>query len=109
MKEKLNKTKTYIITRNEMKNIVDGSRTICESLGNFQRIISKAEEDKKKVFRRSIISNKDLKSGDIIVEEDISFKRPGTGITIDKLNIVLGRRLKKNIDKDELIKMEDLD
>ena len=93
----------------EMKNIVDGSRTICESLGNFQRIISKAEEEKKKVFRRSVISNKDLKSGDIIGEEDISFKRPGTGITIDELNIVLGRRLKKNIDKDELIKIEDLD
>tara|TARA_Y100000389_G_C17450898_1_gene514721 strand:+ start:528 stop:1583 length:1056 start_codon:yes stop_codon:yes gene_type:complete len=94
---------------NEMKKIVDGSKIIYESLGNYKRIVSKAEEEKKKVFRRSIVLNKNLKIGDIIKEEDISFKRPGTGITIDNINVVLGRRLKKKIKKDELIKLVDLD
>jgi sialic acid synthase SpsE len=93
----------------EMKKIVDYSKIICQSLGNSKRIVSHAEEEKKKVFRRSIVLNKSLNSGDIIREEDISFKRPGTGIMIDELNIVLGRRLKNNIEKDELIKIEDLD
>ena len=93
----------------EMKKIVDDSKIICQSLGNFKRIVSKAEEEKKKVFRRSIVLNKSLKSGDKIRENDISFKRPGTGITIDQINTVLGRRLKNDIKKDELISLDDLD
>jgi N-acetylneuraminate synthase len=93
----------------EMKKIVEDSKIIYQSLGNFKRTVSKAEEEKKKVFRRSIVLNKSLKSGDKIKENDISFKRPGTGITIEQINTVLGRRLKNNIKKDELISLDDLD
>ena len=93
----------------EMKKIVENSKIICQSLGNLERKVSAAEEEKKKVFRRSIVLNKSLKSGDVITEADISFKRPGNGIGIDQVNIVLGRKLKNNIEKDELIKINDLD
>ncbi len=93
----------------EMKTIVDGSKAIYKSLGKYKRVVSKAEEEKKKVFRRSIVLNKNLKCGDIIKEEDISFKRPGTGIKINEANSVLGRRLKNDIFKDELINIQDLE
>ena len=40
---------------------------------------------------------KDQKKGQKISYEDISFKRPGTGISPHKINKVLNKKLKKNI------------
>tara|TARA_Y100000389_G_C17413166_1_gene492135 strand:- start:369 stop:1427 length:1059 start_codon:yes stop_codon:yes gene_type:complete len=93
---------------NEMKQIVEGSKIIYESLGNFQRSISKAEEEKKKVFRRSIIINKSLKAGHIITEDDISLKRPGTGFSPDNIKFVIGKKLKKDFKADYILTENDI-
>ena len=45
---------------------------------------------------------KDQKKGQKISYEDISFKRPGTGISPHKINKVLNK-IKKNIFKDQLL------
>ena len=92
----------------EMKKIVEGSKTIHESLGNFKRTISKAEEEKKKVFRRSIVLNKNLKAEDIIREEDISLKRPGTGFSIDEIKFIVGKKLKRDFEADYLLTKDDI-
>ena len=90
-----------------MKKIVEGSKTIYESLGNFKRTISNAEEEKK-IFRRSIVLNKNLKADDIIREEDISFKRPGTGFSIDEIKFVIGKKLKRDFEADCLLTKDDI-
>ena len=59
---------------NEMKIIVENTRIINNSLGQFKRIVSVAEEEKKS-FRKSIVLNKNFKAGDIIKEDDIDLKR----------------------------------
>lgn len=92
----------------ELKVIVEGSRTIYESLGNFKRIISKSEEEKKEVFRRSIVINKNLKAGDIIKERDITFKRPGTGFSPDEVKFIVGKKLKRDIEADCLLVKDDI-
>jgi len=92
----------------EMKKIVEGSKTIHESLGNFKRIISKDEKKKKKVFRRSIVLNKNLKAEDIIREEDISLKRPGTGFSIEEIKFVVGKKLKRDFEADYLLTKDDI-
>ena len=58
-----------------------------------------------KVARKSIIVNKSLKKGDIIKKEYLSFKRPGTGISPMKINLVVGRKVKKNTLKNKLLKI----
>jgi len=92
----------------EMKIIVDSSKIINDSLGQFKRTVSAAEEEKKKVFRRSIVLNKNLKAGDIIKEEDIELKRPGTGLSPDQINFVIGKKLNKDFDADHLLTKEDI-
>ena len=92
----------------EMKQIVDDSKIIYNSLGNLKRTISKAEEDKKKVFRRSIVLNKNLKAGDIIKEEDISLKRPGTGFCPEAIKFIVGKKLKRDFEADYLLSKDDL-
>jgi N-acetylneuraminate synthase len=90
----------------EMKIITEGSKKINKSLGKIIRIVSKAEEEKKKVFRRSIVLNKNMKAGDIIKEKDISLKRPGTGFSPNDIKFIVGKKLKKDF-KDDYILTED--
>jgi len=92
----------------EMKKITEGSKIVYESLGNFKRTVSKAEEEKKKVFRRSIVLNKNLKEGDIIKEEDISLKRPGTGFSPDEIKFVIGKKLKRDFEADQILTNDDI-
>ncbi|WP_306534105.1 N-acetylneuraminate synthase family protein [Geobacter sp.] len=92
----------------EMKSIVEESRNICDALGSFARVVSEAEEQKKAKFRRSIVLKTNLKSGDIIRLEDLTFKRPGTGIQPDEVPYVLGRKVNRSINADELLTWNDL-
>ena len=92
----------------EMTIIVENSKKINNSLGQFKRIVSNAEEEKKKSFRRSIVLNKNLKVGDIIKEEDIELKRPGTGLTPDQIYLVVGKKLNKDLEADCLLTNDDI-
>ena len=92
----------------DMKIIVKNSKIINDSLGQFKRIVSIAEEEKKKVFRRSIVLNKNLKAGDIIKEDDIDLKRPGTGLSPDQIKFVIGKKLNKDFDADHLLTKDDI-
>jgi len=92
----------------EMKMIVKNSKKISDSLGQFKRIVSIAEEEKKKVFRRSIVINKNLKAGDIIKESDVELKRPGTGLAPDQINFVVGKKINKDFEADHLLSKDDI-
>lgn len=93
---------------NELKIICEQSAIVSESLGNFHRIVSSAEEAKKEKFRRSIVIQKDLKAGHILTEEDLTSKRPGTGISPDLIQFIIGRTLKNNVAADTLLKWESI-
>lgn len=93
----------------EMKFIVEESRNIIKALGSFRRIVSKAEEDKKLKFRRSIVAASALERGHKITFNDIAVKRPGIGIPPDRADYVIGRMLNKDKKSDELIMWGDLD
>lgn len=92
----------------EMKVIVKEAKNICVALGSYKRIVSDAELEKRKKFRRSIVLTHNLSAGHILTEEDISFKRPGTQIAPDMKNYVLGRKLVRNMKEDDLLLWQDL-
>lgn len=92
----------------EMKIIVEESKTICESLGDFKRTVSKAEQEKKKKFRRSIVLKSDMKKGDILKEEDLLFKRPGTGFSPSEIEFIIGKELNKDLRFDHILTKEDI-
>ena len=86
-------------------NLVKQIRSVEKMLGNKKKKISNEEIRIMKVARKSIIVNKSLKKGDIIKKEYLSFKRPGTGISPMKINLVVGRKVKKNTLKNKLLKI----
>ena len=92
----------------EMKFIVKQSRIVNEALGSFERIVSVAEQNKRKQFRRSIVLTREMKKGELITKNDIIFKRPGTYIRPDEEKYVVGRKLNRNMSEDELLDWSDL-
>lgn len=56
--------------------------------------------------RRSIVANTDIDEGTIITEEMLTFKRPGTGISPDRINDVVGKAALVNILDDTIITEE---
>lgn len=93
----------------EMKFIVKECGIVAEALGNFYRTVSEAEENKKLKFRRSIVLTRDIKKGETIKAEDITFKRPGTNIRPDEEKYVIGRKLLRDINEDDLLEWCDLE
>lgn len=92
----------------EMKIIVEESRNIQESMGNYVRTVSEAELEKRLKFRRSIVAKRNLQVGEKIKASDITSKRPGSGISPDQIELILGKEIKKEVKEDELIKWSDL-
>ncbi len=92
----------------EMKIIVNESKTISIAMGNLKRVVSQAEEEKKIKFRRSIVINKNMKKNEIITENDLEFKRPGTGFSPDEAKYIIGKRISKDLSNDHIITKEDI-
>lgn len=92
----------------EMDFIVRESRNIVNSMGYSRRYVSIAEEEKKLQFRRSVVMTRGLAKGHILTKDDVAFKRPGSGIRPDETAYVVGRTLKKDLKRDDLLRWEDL-
>jgi len=92
----------------EMKVIVEEGKRIVTALGEYRRVVSAKELKQRKSFRRSVVTKQNLRKGEVVKESELNFKRPGTGIRPDEIKYILGRKINKDINEDELIKWEDL-
>ena len=52
--------------------------------------------------------DRNIKKGDVIKKSDISFKRPGTGISPNKISSIIGKRCKRDLKEDHILKYNDL-
>ena len=57
----------------------------------------------RKNARRSLVSLANIAKGDVITREMLTFKRPGTGISPDKIDTVIGCTAACDIDEDTII------
>ena len=92
----------------EMEIIVRESVNIKTAMGSHIRTVSPAEQEKKIKFRRSIVASRSMKKGHILRDEDLDFKRPGTGISPDQSDLLVGKIILRDIQEDELILWKDL-
>ena len=91
------------INFNELKDLVSFSKNIYESLGS-KKIYRVEKKNMILAFRRSIVASTNIKKGQKIRKEHLDFKRPGSGLSPDMSNAIIGRKAKKNISHDEILK-----
>lgn len=89
----------------EMKAMVDGIRNIEVAMGNGVKVPSESEKVNIAVVRKSIIANRKITAGELLTEENLTTKRPGTGISPMRWNEILGTRAIRDFEEDELIEV----
>ena len=89
----------------ELKTMVDGIRKIELALGTGVKKPSESEIKNRLVARKSIVAKKAIKAGDILTDENITTKRPGSGVNPMKWNEVLGTKAIRDFEEDELIEL----
>lgn len=92
----------------EFAQLIKGCNNVYKAMGSKERVVSEAEYVQRQKMRRSIIAAENLAAGTVLTAENLGAKRPGTGIQLDKLSSVIGKRLLRDIEADTLIAETDL-
>ena len=85
--------------------MVKSIRNIERAIGNGDKTPSPSERKNKAVARKSIVAKCKIFKGDILTENNITVKRPGTGISPMKWNEIIGTKAARNFNEDELIEL----
>jgi len=86
---------------NELKAMVNAIRNIEKALGNGIKKPNKSEKEIEKVVRKKLVATRDIKSGETISEKDIAIKRSNIGLSPDFLEVIIGKKIIKDIKEDE--------
>lgn len=92
----------------EMDKFVKTIRDLEIGLGNGRRQISDEELAKRNLIRRSIFLLEPAKKGQRISECKLDFRRPGTGIRPDQLEILKNCIFLEDLDKDHMLSFSDI-
>ncbi|MDE6875921.1 MAG: N-acetylneuraminate synthase [Lachnospiraceae bacterium] len=89
----------------ELKAMVDGIRKVELAKGSGEKKPSEAELKNRSVARKSIVAKRNIKAGERLTADNITTKRPGTGISPMRWNEVLGTEAVRDFEEDELIEL----
>ncbi len=92
-----------------MRDLVKGVREVEKALGSYSRKLSPQEQKAREMARRSIITKEVIEKGMVFTRDNLKIARPGSGIHPKYLDIILGRKAKINIDKEDLLSWENID
>ncbi|MDC3130679.1 N-acetylneuraminate synthase family protein [bacterium] len=99
----------HAMNENDLRNMLSGLNKAKALIGeNNKKKPINSEKISIKNARRSIVLKRDIKKGDVINKKDIIPKRPGHGISPIFWDDIIGRRVKKNLKSDQILKWNDL-
>jgi N,N'-diacetyllegionaminate synthase len=87
----------------ELYSMVKCIRNIELALGNGDKHVTNSERENIYIVRKSIVASKKIVKGEVFTMDNITVKRPGTGISPMKWYDILGCTAKRDFNEDELI------
>lgn len=96
---------SFSMNEEEFKKMVRDIREVEKALGKVTYELTDQIKKNRK-FARSLFVAQDMRSGDLITEDNIRSVRPADGLSPKYLPYILGRRVKCDISKGEPFKME---
>lgn len=99
------------VTTAELRELVCGVRQIEKMLAHpvDKEQISAELTPLRQIFTKSIYAGKFLPAGTILSEEHLRLKKPGNGIPSNQLPNLLGHTIRRNLQPDELLTLEDIE
>jgi sialic acid synthase SpsE len=87
----------------QLTALVAAVREVEASLGDGEKRPTPAELPTRAVARKSLVAARALRRGETLTATSVAVKRPGTGIAPGELARALGRRLRRDVEEDEVI------
>lgn len=87
----------------DFKKAVANFRWIDKVLGSPEKTVLDCEMVPRREARRSLVLTRNMKAGEVIKKEDLMPKRPGTGISPQYMDIVVGRKVLKDLEEDTIL------
>ena len=92
----------------EFKILVSEIRKIEIALGSYDKFPSETEIKNIEGMKRSLLYKRDIKKGKALDYSDFSFKRPFDGLSPNEIESFIGKKLNKDVIKDNKVKYSDL-
>ena len=90
----------------ELSELVRRTSEVNLMLGNGEKRLVECEKNTKEAVRRSIVAGDNLSQGTVLKLDQLSWVRPGGGISPGDEQKVVGKRLKREIKAGEIIKLD---
>lgn len=90
----------------ELKAMVRAIRNVEMALGDGEKKAAPTELKNIQIVRKSIVASKKISAGDIFTPENITTKRPGTGISPMEWHSVIGEIATQNFEIDDMIVLQ---
>lgn len=87
----------------DFKKAISNFRWIDNILGSSEKIVLECEKVPRREARRSLVLTRNMKKGEVIKKEDLMPKRPGTGISPIYTDIIIGRKVLKDLEEDTIL------
>ena len=93
----------------ELKQLVDGVRSIEAAIGSGEKMPLEAEANTALVVRKSLVAARNIPAGSTITRDMVAIMRPGTGLPPSVLSRVVGKVARTTISEGKLITLEELE
>ena len=87
----------------DFRKAIANFRWIDTVLGSPEKTVLDCERVPRREARRSLVLTRDMKAGEALTERDLMAKRPGTGVSPVHTDLVLGRRVTRDLEEDTIL------
>ena len=89
----------------ELKAMIQAVRNTELAMGTGHKAVSDSEAENKPVARKSIVAACPIRAGEVFTAENLTTKRPGTGISPMRWYEIIGQVAKRDFEPDEAIEL----
>ena len=92
----------------DFKKAISNFNLIKSILGSNEKTVLECERIARREARRSLVLTRNIKAGEKLSKEDLIAKRPGTGISPEFLDIVVGKKVSVDMREDQILTWDSL-
>ena len=99
------------LTPEELKQLVEGVRFIEKVKAHpiLKDETARSMQEMKDLFGKSLAARRKILAGEILKRDDITSRKPGSGIPVADYTRYLGRKLKRTVEADAFFSLEDFE
>jgi N-acetylneuraminate synthase len=99
------------LTQNQLAQLVAGVAFVRTAMTSpvDKHTLTSDQEQLRLIFGRSLVAARPLGAGHVLGRDDIAYKKPGGGLRYEDLCDLEGRRLRRSLQADEVLRRDDVE